>query len=182
MDTLQFTLRTATTADIDALSEIDLDAADLFVRAGLDMDLPADHEFLVAEKTRWMRSLASGRTLAAVDFSGRMLGFAASGVVDGEPCLDQLSVRQQCMRNGIGSALLRATARRAQEGGASALWLTTYTHLSWNRPFYERMGFSVVPETQRGPEMLGVLAFERRWLPSPEQRVAMRMRLLPLKA
>ena len=172
------TLRVGTVYEIDALCEIDNDAVELFTRAGLDMDLPLDHEFFAAERARWLRSLLSGRTLLAAAPSGRILGFAASGTVDGEPYLDQLSVRTQFMRLGIGTALLTATAHRARDDGASALGLTTYNHLSWNRPFYERAGFSVVPELKCGPEMLAVLAHERRWLPLPEQRVAMRMRLL----
>jgi GNAT superfamily N-acetyltransferase len=177
MDTIHMTLRTGTPREIDALCAIDLDACELFTRAGLDMNLPPDHEFFTAERMRWMRSLISGRTLVALGFSARMLGFACSGVKDGAAYLDQLSVRRQFMRMGIGTALLTATAQRAREDGASALWLTTYNHLSWNRPFYERAGFSVIPESQCGPEMLEVLAHERRWLPLPEQRVAMKMTL-----
>jgi GNAT superfamily N-acetyltransferase len=172
------TLRIGTVYEIDTLCEIDDDAGDLFTRAGLDLDLPPDHEFFGAERARWLRSLLSGRTLVAVAPSGRILGFAASGMIDGEPHLDQLSVRTQYMRLGIGTALLTATTRRARADGASALSLTTYNHLSWNRPFYERVGFSVVPESECGLEMLSVLAHERRWLPLPHQRVAMRMRLL----
>src|SRR5512138_1400997 len=177
MDSLHITLRTGSPREIEALCEIDLDAAELFTRAGLDMDLPPGHEFFAAERARWVRSLESGRTLVALGFSGRMLGFASSGVVDGAPYLDQLSVRTQFMRKGVGTTLLMATARRARAEGASALWLTTYSHLSWNRPFYERAGFSVIPESDWGPEMCEVLAHERRWLPSPEQRVVMRMPL-----
>ena len=172
-----YRLRVAMPTEIDSLCEIDLDACTLFTRAGLDMDLPADHEFFVAERTRWLRSLELGRTLVAVTPAGRVLGFASSGCVDGDPFLDQLSVHTQFMRRGIGSALLASTALRARNDGASDLWLTTYSHLSWNRPFYERAGFAVVPESACGPGILGVLAHERRWLPAPEERVAMRMAL-----
>lgn len=177
MDSLHITLRVGTPQEIDVLAEIDLDACQLFTRAGLDLDLPPDHEFFTSERMRWMRSLACARTLIAQGFQGRMLGFAAGAVLDGEAYIEQLSVRTQFMRNGIGTALLRATARRARAEGANALWLTTYSHLAWNRPFYERAGFSVVPEAQCGPEMRQVLAHERRWLPLPEQRVAMRLAL-----
>jgi GNAT superfamily N-acetyltransferase len=171
----QVTLRAGAITEIDALCEIDLDACTLFTRAGLDLDLPPDHEFFVAERGRWLRSLASGQTLLATAPSGWILGFAASGTVDGEPYLDQLSVRIQFMRLGIGTALLSATGERARQDGARALWLTTYAHLRWNRPFYERLGFSLIPESECGPEMRGVLTHERRWLPQPEQRVVMRM-------
>src|SRR6185369_17753474 len=38
----RFDLRTGTVADIETLSEIDLDACELFVSAGLDVDLPGE--------------------------------------------------------------------------------------------------------------------------------------------
>jgi GNAT superfamily N-acetyltransferase len=159
---------------LETLALIDLDASELFVRAGLDVELPDQHEFALAERARWLRSLLSGDTLLALSTAGEPLGFAAAGTRDGKPYLDQLSVRQSSMGFGIGSALLSATEHNARASGARSLWLTTYRHLSWNRPFYERRGFVVVPETQCGPEMRAELELERRWLPAPGERVAMR--------
>jgi GNAT superfamily N-acetyltransferase len=101
-------------------------------------------------------------------------GFAASGVRDREPYLDQLSVRTQYMRRRIGTALLTAAEKLAVIRGGRALWLTTYGHLSWNRPFYERAGFAVMSESAWGPEILEESAYERRWLPCPAQRIVMR--------
>ena len=78
------------------------------------------------------------------------------------------------MRGGIGRALLEATQLVARDCGARALWLTTYRHLTWNRPYYERLGFVVVPEDECGPEIRRTVAYERRFLPSPQERVIMR--------
>jgi GNAT superfamily N-acetyltransferase len=161
-------------AEIETLCEIDADASTLFTEAGLDLDLPVGHEFLVAERSRWSRSLAAGRTLLMIGSTGAALGFAASGLRDGEPYLDQLSVRTHFMRIGLGTALLGATENMARGAGGRALWLTTYRHLPWNRPFYERAGFAVVPEEECGPEMSAELRYERRWLPVPHERVVMR--------
>jgi GNAT superfamily N-acetyltransferase len=173
----RFELRLGTEADLDLLCDIDLDAGTLFVRAGLDLDLPAGHEFFVYERARWLSSLISGRTLVAMESDGGAIGFAAMGVRDEEAYLDQLSVRTRFMRMGVGTALLRAAERMVQHARQRTLWLTTYGHLDWNRPFYERAGFMVVPEAACGPEILGEIAFERRWLPCPDQRVIMRKRL-----
>jgi len=172
-----FELRVGTVSDIDTLCEIDFDASELFVRAGLDVELPNEHEFALAERTRWLCSLSSGGALLAVDAFAGVLGFAASGTRDGEPYLDQLSVRRHSMRLGVGTSLLTATESKARAGGARSLWLTTYRHLSWNRPFYERRGFIVVPEPELGREMLAELQYERHWLPAPEERVVMRKEL-----
>jgi GNAT superfamily N-acetyltransferase len=166
-------LRAAVPADLATLCEIDLDASMLFVRAGLDLELTEDHEFAVAERARWQRCLATGNSLLAIDADGTAVAFATIGERDGEAYLDQLSVRQSHMRRGIGALLLAAVAAFAAKH-RSALWLTTYEHLSWNRRYYERHGFERVPEDQCGAEMLAELSFERRWLPEPQLRIAMR--------
>jgi GNAT superfamily N-acetyltransferase len=172
--TTDFEIHVGSASDIDALCEIDLDASRLFESAGLKLDLPEDHEFFRRERNRWIESLASANALIAVGPDDRIMGFAASGVRDREPYLDQLSVRTQYMRRGIGTALLTAAEKLAVITGGRALWLTTYGHLSWNRPFYERAGFAVMSESAWGPEILEEAAYERRWLPCPAQRIVMR--------
>ena len=172
------TIRVGSLPDIDNLCAIDSDAASLFETAGFDLNLPPDHEFAVAERNRWLGCLAAGTTLLALDADGAAIGFAAAGILDGRPYLDQLSVRTSSTRRGIGSALLRAIEDLTRRNGGRDLWLATYSHLAWNQPFYERAGFVVVPERECGPEMLSELAYQRRWLPCPEQRVIMRKDLV----
>jgi GNAT superfamily N-acetyltransferase len=169
-----FEIHVGSESDIDTLCAIDLDASRLFERAGLELNLPKDHEFFRIERNRWAESLVSGSALIAVDPDTRILGFAASALRDQEPYLDQLSVRTEYMRMGIGTALLAAAEELALVRGGRALWLTTYGHLSWNRPFYERAGFTVTSESTWGPEILREATYERRWLPAPEHRIVMR--------
>jgi hypothetical protein len=171
------TIRLGSTGDIHILADIDLDACVLYERAGLELDLQSEQEVARAERKRWLRCLAAGAVLIAVGPSGEDVGFAAVGMKDGEPYLDQLSVRMSSMRKGIGTGLLCASVRMAMGGGGQVLWLTTYNHLSWNRPYYERHGFVVISPEQCGEELKGELSFERRWLPRPEERVIMRKHL-----
>jgi hypothetical protein len=62
----------------------------------------------------------------------------------------------------------------AIDDDATALLLTTYEHLPWNAPFYERHGFHRLREEELGPELSAALAFERAHLPLPERRIASR--------
>jgi GNAT superfamily N-acetyltransferase len=167
-------IRTGSTSDIDLLAAIDLDASTLFERAGMHLAPPNEREVTMAERRRWLACLAAGTVLIAADRSGADVGFAALGTMDGDPFLDQLSVRVSFMRRQIGTGLLYAATKMAMERGGKVLWLTTYSHLSWNRPYYERHGFVLVSPEQCGEELRGELAFERRWLPGPEERVIMR--------
>ncbi|HEX6397503.1 MAG TPA: GNAT family N-acetyltransferase [Steroidobacteraceae bacterium] len=168
--------RTGDPADHAVLREIDDDAGLLFEQAGIVLNLPDDHEFVRTEHERWHGCLVAGGVLIAMDPRGLAVGFAAVSRLDTEPFLAQLSVRHGHMRRGIGSALLRA-ALDAVRADHAAMWLTTYSHLQWNRPFYERNGFVRIAERDCGDGVRAELALERRSLPQAEHRIAMRRSL-----
>jgi len=48
-------LRAGTADDFPVLREVDDDAALLYEQAGLHLDLPDDHEFVLAERAHWRR-------------------------------------------------------------------------------------------------------------------------------
>ena len=176
----RFALRPGTAQDIDAVCAIDLEAGALFVEAGLDLSVPAEQEIARNDRGRWLHSLVCGKSLVAVGPDDETpVGFAALAVLDDEPYLDQLSVLTAFMRRGIGTALLEAAEGMVRGSGGRTLWLTTYAHLSWNRPFYERKGFERMPEEAWGPQMRAELDYQRCWLPCPVNRIAMRK---PLRA
>jgi GNAT superfamily N-acetyltransferase len=168
------TIRPAAPTDLPLLAAIDDDACRLYDEAGLTVSLAADHPFLQAEQARWLGAAQRARAFLAIDASGEGVGFAALGEADGLPYLEQLSVRRGAMRRGIGRALLRLAVDEVRRQAGRAIWLTTWNHLPYNRPFYEREGFALVPEPQCGADLLRHLAEQRRWLPAPDQRVAMR--------
>jgi len=174
------TLRIGSPADLEVLAAIDLDASVLFERAGLHFDSSSQHEVAMAERRRWLECLTAGTVLIAVDPGGADVGFAAVGTRDREPYLDQLSVRVSSMRRRIGTQLLYAAMKVATDRGGQSLWLTTYNHLSWNRPYYERHGFVLVSPGECGDELRTEVSFERRFLPRPEERVVMRKHLAHL--
>jgi GNAT superfamily N-acetyltransferase len=168
------TVRKGSIPDIELLLEIDADASRLFEQAGLRLHLTADHEFSLAERSFWLQCLAAGTVLIAQSRPGHDVGFAAVGIRDGEPYLDQLSVRCRFMGQGIGTELLHASLKMARQAEGTALWLATYDHLSWNRPYYERHGFVLVAPEHWGPEINSEVLYQSRWLPRPEERVIKR--------
>lgn len=167
----EYVLRPAVPGDFDDLVRLDDDACSLYDTVGLSFEHLAGHPFAAAERARWRKAVAAGLAHVAVgNDSGRLLAFATLGFVDGAPYLDQLSVRRAAMRRGLGGALL---AHAVAWSGEEPLWLTTYAHVSWNGPFYERRGFTRVPAEAHGPELRAVLDEQRAALPAPEQRIAM---------
>ncbi len=168
------TVRPARVDDLPRLVAIDDEASVLYVEAGLRIALDHADPFVVAEVARWEAAIGRGHAWVAADALDRPLGFAIAGVVDGEPYLDQLAVDPAHMRRGLGRRLIARVRRWALDRGR-ALWLTTYDHLSFNRPYYERFGFEVEPRV--GPELAEILDAQRAALPAPERRVAMRLAL-----
>lgn len=172
---MRFLIRAALPGELATFVALDDDAGQLYAQVGLRLDFPPDHPFAVAERASWLCSLELGRAFLAIGDDGTPLGFAALDVVDGAPYLDQLSVRLDSMRHGIGRALLARAIDWARAHG-DALWLNTYDHLPWNRPFYEKEGFVVVPPDAWGAGMTAVVEAQRQVLPAPERRVVMRRR------
>jgi GNAT superfamily N-acetyltransferase len=170
-------IRPALPSELALLGEIDDDAVQLYVQHGVAVALTREHPFARDELRRWLRSAELGRTFLAVDDADAGVGFAALDLLDGEPYLDQLSVRPSVMRRGIGSRLIGRSLEWARSAGGAFLWLTTYGHLSFNREYYEKRGFVVVPESDCGPGIRHHLAEQRRYLPAPDERVAMRCAL-----
>jgi GNAT superfamily N-acetyltransferase len=167
---LEAFIRAATPRELSTLLEIDNEASSLFVALGMNFELSHAHPFVVAETQRWSHALSEDRCVVAVDPSQNVLGFAVLGQVDGLPFLDQVAVRPSAARRGLGRVLVRHVVTRS---AGYPLWLTTYAHVPWNAPFYERLGFAQVADASCGPELLARLVSEREVLPSPEQRTAM---------
>jgi GNAT superfamily N-acetyltransferase len=135
--------------------------------------------FALAERQRSLAAAEAERAFLAVDESGVCLGFAALDSLDGEPYLDQLAVQRAFMRRGVGQLLLEQAVAWAERQKGDALRLTTYAHLPFNRPYYERHGFVVVAEVECGSGIRHHLEEQRRALPTPSERVAMRRSLRP---
>lgn len=171
MDLQPLQIRPASPAELGEMIDVDDDACALYAQAGLRFDFDGQHPFAQGEYARWSAAAAEGMAFLAREGTGAAVGLLILGRVDGLACLDQLSVRTRAMRHGVGRLLL---GRAIGWAGRSPLWLTTYAHLPWNRPFYESAGFAAVPQGQCPPAIRERLALERRWLPAPHERIAMR--------
>jgi GNAT superfamily N-acetyltransferase len=169
------TIRSASRSELDLLVAIDEDAAELYAQSGIPIVLPPEHPFSVAERKLWSHSLEQGFVSLALDGSGSAVGFAALSELDGVGYLDQLSVRLSAMRRGVGGQLLEGAIDWARARHYPSLTLTTYDHLPFNRPFYERRGFLKLAGSDLAPGLAHHLEEQRRHLPAPHQRIAMRL-------
>jgi GNAT superfamily N-acetyltransferase len=173
MEAERIAIRRARPIELDAIVGIDDEASVLYADAGIAIDLDPEHPFVRAERARLERAISMGQLEVAALPDDSLVGFVSSGLVDGEPYVDQLSVRPGFMRRGIGARLLRTSIAWAETTGAHALWLTTYAHVPWNRAYYERAGFRVWDERRCGPAMRAILSDQRAVLPDPDERIVM---------
>ena len=166
-------IRPALPSELELAVDIDRDACTAFgeLDSALDVELPAEHPYALAEIARWNEILRAGHLFFACSPGGEPVGFAALCLVDGIPFLDQLSVRRAAMRRGVGRSLMALAQRWSAPKGQ--LWLTTYGHVPWNRPWYERLGFARVAQAMWGPELRAIVESERGALPCPDGRIAM---------
>ena len=81
-------------------------------------------------------------------------------VVDGVLHVEQVSVHPSAAGRGLGRALIEAAVAAARDRGHDRVTLTTFADVPWNAPYYRRLGFTVVPEEEQGPELRRVRAHE----------------------
>lgn len=164
-------VRTSRREDGPALQEIERLAGERFRVVGLDAvadDEPASVDDLA-------EYAAEGRSWVAVDAADHPVGYVLVDEVDGNAHVEQLSVRPDHQGLGVGRALLDRVRVWAIETSRSAISLTTFADVPWNRPLYEHLGFRVLGEDEIGPELRAVQEAETAQGLDPATRVCMRL-------
>jgi GNAT superfamily N-acetyltransferase len=163
-------IRPTRSADLAIIQRIELAAGDLFRIIGMDdiaghpvptIDVLADYQ-------------RAGRSWVAVDGSDQPIAFILVKLVDGAAHVEQVSVDPAHAHQRIGRDLIDhvenwATALDLRP----ALTLTTFRDVQWNGPYYERLGFTVLAPSDRGPELTSLMADEAAHGLDPAQRIAM---------
>ncbi|MFF5257656.1 GNAT family N-acetyltransferase [Actinomadura viridis] len=133
-------LRVARTADLPSLPGIEESADGMFAPLGIVFPAgPTVIEVMIEE---------GADILVAGD---PPVGFAAVREVDGAAHLEQIAVRADQVRKGVGSRLLAGVLARAAGAGAPGVSLLTFRDVPWNGPWYAARGFEELPEERWGP-------------------------------
>ncbi len=101
-----------------------------------------------------------GRAWVATDAADRPVGYVLVAVVDGNAHVEQVSVHPDHARQGLGRALLEMVARWGEQRGLAALTLTTFVDVPWNGPYYERLGFRALAESEETEGLRRIRAHE----------------------
>jgi len=156
----------ATFEHLHAIAAIERAAAELFAAEDLSPEAAAESTPIAV----LAEAQAEGRLWVALS-SGRPVGFALAGVVDGRGHLEELDVDPDYGRRGLGTQLLDRALCWQRSCELPGMTLTTFDHVAWNRPFYERRGFVRLAAPEPGSELERILAAEKRR--GLKQRIAM---------
>lgn len=124
------------------------------------------------------RAIEAGRILVA-EIDGQVMGWVFLTRSDGELCIGQIAVHPDVQRRGIGAALMNEVVDDARRKNEQSIVLSTQADVAWNRPWYERFGFEVVPPELWTPDMATITAEQEDDGLDWDARVHMRLRLAP---
>jgi GNAT superfamily N-acetyltransferase len=168
-------IRPAARGDLATLRDIESASGQRFREYGLE-DV-ADNEPASLEVLAGYAD--DGRAWVAVDEAGHPIGFVLVDMLDGGGHIEQVSVAPAHQGRGVGRGLIEHVEGWAVSNGLGALTLTTFTHIPWNRPLYEHLGFRLLNEDEITPGVLALRDEGAHHGLDPELRVVMRLDLLP---
>jgi GNAT superfamily N-acetyltransferase len=136
-------IRTASPAELPLLQDIERAAGEPF--RSLGMTAVADDDPLPLDVLDTYRR--AGHAWVAADPDDRPVAYLLAEPVDGAAHIEQVSVHPAVARRGIGRSLIEHLASAARDRGLAALTLTTFAEVPWNAPYYTRLGFRPLDDT-----------------------------------
>lgn len=128
--------------------------------AGIDLTRIAEGR--PTSEAAYLESIAEGFLWVVETPAGERVGLAIAERVDGEGYLAEIAVHPDHAGQRLAARLIDAIAGQAVADGCRLLYLTTFDAVPWNRPYYEKLGFAVLPEEGAGADLRAIRAGERK--------------------
>jgi predicted N-acetyltransferase YhbS len=139
-----YTIRSARTEELALLAQIERSAAVLFLDtpyAFLVDDEPLAIDFV---EQRWQKT----QVWVAIDAQNIVVGFVLTRELDDTIYIQEMDVHPAHGRRGLGSALVKTVCDWAKLQGYCAVSLSTFRDIPWNAPFYSKLGFRILAESE----------------------------------
>jgi GNAT superfamily N-acetyltransferase len=171
---MTFTIRPTRECDAPFLPAIEGSAGSRF-REAPDLEWVADEPMATEDQHRYWA--LTGKSWVAVDTADQPFGWLVGERFGEDFHVWEVDVHHDRQGEGAGRALLDAAIDHARSEGLAAVTLTTFLDVTWNEPFYARLGFRKLAAEELGDRLARVLADEvARGFPA-ERRCAMRLDL-----
>ena len=135
-------MRPATSGDLTALPAIERAADRLFAQVGI---------VFPPGPTVIGEAVEAGADVYVV--GAPPVGFAAVRERDGYTHLEQIAVRIDQARRGMGGLLLNQVVTHATAKGSAGVTLLTFCDVPWNAPWYCKHGFTELPGERWTPQI-----------------------------
>lgn len=156
---------------LGTIPAIELAASAMFSEA----DLPPDIRYRVTDADTLYKAQSESRLWMALTGDRRPVGFAMTDTIAGAAHLEEMDVMPEFGRQGIGTRLLETTINWARDNHFARLTLVTFRHLPWNAPFYEKMGFVVMADSEIDDRLVSLLEEEGKAGIDVDKRVCMKL-------
>lgn len=153
----RYTIHHAAPEHLFLLNAIELAAATIFPYGTIPDHILSDRVPL----NTLQEAQAAGRLWLALDAKDRPVGYALLQILDGCAVLAQLDVHPAHGQQGLGTALVQRVINHVRDAGLPALYLTTFSHVPWNAPFYQKLGFRLLSTAEQAPFLQNILQEER---------------------
>ena len=145
-------IRLAYIDELEEIIEVEHIASQRFSEYGLfsssegEEDDAEETSYEVGNEQR--EGIEKKRLWVALTPDGKIVGFALAQVIDQEGHLREIDVLQDFGRRGIGRSLINTVIDWCHDQGYPTLTLTTFKHIPFNRPYYEKLGFRIIPDAE----------------------------------
>src|SRR5262249_27528166 len=118
---------------------------------------------------KFQKALRSGHLWVAL-VAGAPVGFALVAIIDASTAhLEEIDVLPAHGRRGLGTRLVEEVCRWAASAGHGSVTLTTFRDVPWNMPFYQRLGFRVIPDPELSTALRAIVDDETPRRPAPSR-------------
>jgi GNAT superfamily N-acetyltransferase len=144
------TFRFAASHEAHAIRAIEFEASQRFVEVGMAgiADAPPTALALVERK------IGAGEIIVAVNADQTCVGFVMFEAQPARIYVQELDVLPSYAGRRIGAALIEQVAQLARSRQLIQLVLSTYREVPWNAPYYRRLGFRDIEETELDAALL----------------------------
>ncbi|MEG2173363.1 MAG: GNAT family N-acetyltransferase [Desulfovibrionaceae bacterium] len=167
----EYTIELATPAHVPLLAAIEIAAAGIFPPGSIPEHIRSDS----VPESVLLEAVQKGLLWVALVGGGRPVGYCLVQLIQDAALLAQMDVHPDHMCKGIGSALVAHVTDYLKLHEKAAFYLTTFTHVPWNAPFYAKLGFEVLNKEEIPLFLNMILDEEKRY--GLTSRVAMRLNI-----
>jgi len=176
-------IRIAVPDDGPTITQIEIDFGVRFA----DLDLQHSFQLFQLDGARMISTFDSERLRSLTEkqqvwvvchkYDEFAVGFAVCSAHSTGAYLEEIDVVPAHGRRGLATALIEHACDWARSKGFTCIELCTFRTVPWNAPFYEKLGFEIVPASDWSEDIIrATLEEESQGLPM-EDRVVMRRML-----